>query len=166
MLVRNICIVSLRLTAIYILTQAINLLPTWYSIYLVYTSASLSVIILGISVIIGTFVLPVIIWGFSKRIAITMTQFIEPAENTVSQSNVNYSTVIINAVGLLIFALAFPDLIVLMYQFIIAALKTTSDFQAPTPDPVLFVSVFLKLIFSLILIFKSVWLKTYIFKSK
>ncbi len=109
---------------------------------------------LGLGVVAGSFVLPVIIWLASKKLA----KFIVGDRRVVTSDSgdlADINSTIFAAVGLLVFLLVFPDLVVWACQTFVAIGRSTMVYHAPRPSWSLLLSLLLKLILSLLLIFNS-----------
>ncbi len=155
---QRIAVIALRIMAIYLVVQIINLIPSWVSTiatpFMADTQLPVWLILLGFVLLVGSFILPVIIWVTSKRLA----KFVVGDGRVTDLDNVSSSSIgniIFAAVGLLVFLLAFPDLVVWMCQAFMALEKSSPSYQAPSPSWWLLLSLLLKTALSLLLILKS-----------
>jgi hypothetical protein len=156
----NIATIGVRLMAIFVLLEAINLLPPWFSTLYVIKEDSFSNIIflLGLFVIFFTFLVPFLLWKFASKIASSIVKKMPESKlEKIYEINANYQNMAIGTVGLLLFAFSFPDIIYLIAQIFDAIVKSNDSHRVARPDIVDFIPDILKLILSFLLIYRTTW---------
>ncbi len=169
---QDIASIGIKLLAIYAAIQAINLLPIWmmtFSYAFGLTSSNdtsfplsykLAVIFLPLLMLL----IPILLWIFSDKIA----QFAAKSRNSnlaISANLQDLQGVLFCAVGLFIFIITVPELIVMVYAYIHAHMTTllTQPAQIDTPKVV---TLSLKAILSLLLIFTAKNLSKLLYKLR
>ena len=117
----------------------------------------------------GLLLIPILLWVFSEKIA----RFIaipEATTNTTDTGKQDIQAILFCVVGLFIFITTLPELVAGLYHYIRASMmtiRTASLFQPfRSPDAAVFISLLLKCILSLALIFKANHLSLFMHKLR
>lgn len=148
------CIIGLRLIAIYLATQIINYMPALFFLTTEQPHASTLMRVLSTIPFISNILLAVLMWFFAGKIA-TLIIGKHTQSDAHSASNISNPSLIFSAVGLFIFLSVFPDLVVWLGKFFMSIMPNYAAYQMPRPAWLEFLPLLLKTLLSLWLIFKN-----------
>ena len=159
MMEKNLAIIGLRLIAIYLAVLVINQIPTWFStLYMMFSNQlkfSIEFKILGIGLFFASFIIPIIIWISSNKFAEFIIGNRMRTTLVKYDKEIDYWNAIFCGIGILIFILVFPELVLFVCQILLAIAKSNNLYHAPRPSMILLIPIILKLFLSLILIFRG-----------
>lgn len=170
----DIALMGIRLLAIYIILQLIGSVPVWLiSLSMIISQHDLPgdfkfmVICLAILAVL----IPIVLWALSNYFAaFIIKSSSHNEENDKKNTNVNVKdlqAVLFCAVGIFIFITTLPDLLAWLYAFISAYAKNGMNlFGSLLFNFSKFMALFLKLIFSVILVFTANSLSNWLYKIR
>jgi hypothetical protein len=152
-------IIGLRVLAVFLGIEVITQIPSWVSLWILFETSKSDFSVLwmfgfGVLLPLSNFLLPILLWILAPKISKKIVNYNIVMDNQKSGSP-NYQAIIFAGIGVFIFIQIFPEIFIFFYQTLKAILRSQPGYIMPRPDPVYLIAYFIKMVLSLVLIFKA-----------